>query len=200
MPLLVMRFGNESGSADAWPSLEACDWRVEQAPLDASAAEVQRADCVVIDSAQPDAALIELCTTLALPPAHPPILVLLEHREIALAVELMKAGATDVLPRPVTGETLAARLHAALYERLLASGAIPQQARLTHREREVVVRALSGLTNKEIARQLAISPRTVEVHRRNAFLKISSLNPRGQREPVASSAPSAERPTPRPSA
>lgn len=47
---------------------------------------------------------------------------------------------------------------------------------MTQREREVILGVREGLSNKEIARDLSISPRTVEIHRANAFAKLGAKN------------------------
>ncbi len=49
-------------------------------------------------------------------------------------------------------------------------------ARLSAREREVLGMIVAGLTNKEIGRALALSPRTVETHRANLFAKLEAAS------------------------
>jgi FixJ family two-component response regulator len=87
-------------------------------------------------------------------------------------VRAIKAGAVDFLTKPVTGVALLASVQAALLEsgRLNIQAEANQTATarvacLTEREREVMVLAVEGLPNKEIARRLGISHRTVEIHK-----------------------------------
>lgn len=107
-----------------------------------------------------------------------PIVFITGHGDIDIAVEAMKAGAVDFIQKPYHEQNLldcinkaleldaqnreAADKHEALQGHL---------ARLTEREREVMDLLVQGLTNKAIAGQLDISPRTVEVHRHRILEK-----------------------------
>src|SRR3954453_18526312 len=84
----------------------------------------------------------------------------------------MKAGACDFLEKPFEGGGLLASLKEALEQGchqapsdLVQNPGADRLAVLTGREREVVDRLVAGLSNKEVARELGISYRTVEVHR-----------------------------------
>jgi RNA polymerase sigma factor (sigma-70 family) len=95
----------------------------------------------------------------------------------------MKAGAVDFLTKPVTREKLIASIKAALQksDRLLSENVNHQQAlshlaQLTERERDVMLLAVQGLPNKQIARQLGISHRTVEIHKSKIMQKTGAIN------------------------
>ena len=96
-------------------------------------------------------------------------------------VDAVKAGALDYLALPLRSERLASSL--ARIEREAAivikarQRAIEARTRLSvlsEREREVLDRVADGRSNKEIARQLRISPRTVEIHRANMMSKLGA--------------------------
>jgi two-component system response regulator FixJ len=91
----------------------------------------------------------------------------------------MKAGAIDFIQKPYPEQALLDSINAALdmdakARRLSRASAYLEQRleTLTDREREVLNLTLSGLTSKEIAQELAISPRTVETHRKNILQKL----------------------------
>src|SRR4051794_27355208 len=99
-----------------------------------------------------------------------PLIIITGYADVGLAVQAMKAGASDFLEKPFEGERLLASLRDALEQgcrqpRANPAPPIDRLAGLTVREREVVDRLVVGLSNKAIARELGISYRTVEVHR-----------------------------------
>ncbi len=113
-----------------------------------------------------------------------PIIMLDEEATIPRAVAAMKAGATDVLPKPYDLQKLREAIIDIL-RRDIHMGAPTANGRpiaiygvnsLTQREREVAELIVSGLSNKEAAQQLDISPRTVEVHRANVMSKLKAKN------------------------
>jgi FixJ family two-component response regulator len=95
----------------------------------------------------------------------------------------VRGGAVDFLEKPVQGALLIERVQRAL--KLDEEWRLTQHrrqdvrqryARLSTREKEIMTLAASGLTSKEIARQLGISPRTVEVHRTHVMHKMGAAN------------------------
>ena len=136
--------------------------------------------CVVVDSNLPDMTCHQLQAEVARRGLRVPLVFLITHEQVELAIALMRAGAIDVLVKPVDVDDLRRRLHTVLAagERARAhvNAARERLGRLTQRELEVVMLATSGLSNKDIADHLSISFRTVEVHRRNAMRKTATAN------------------------
>jgi len=112
-----------------------------------------------------------------------PIIFLTGHGTISMSVKAMKEKAIDFLTKPVTAEKLLNSVHVAVSEseRILAENekyivACLRLADLTERERDVLTEAVQGYSNKEIARHLNISHRTVEIHKFKIMQKTGALN------------------------
>ena len=122
------------------------------------------ADGFVVDIRMPEMNGLELQQELNRRGIRAPLIIITGHADVSLAVQAMKAGASDFIEKPFEGERLLTSLKEALEQRSRRprKGPLPT---LTGREREIVDRLVAGLSNKEIARELGISYRTVEVHR-----------------------------------
>jgi FixJ family two-component response regulator len=112
-----------------------------------------------------------------------PIVFLTGHGDIPMSVRAIKSGAVDFLTKPVTREKLLASVRTALQSgsQLLEKIARIQHTRallaeLTERESEVMTLAVLGHPNKEIARKLGISHRTVEIHKAKIMHKTGAVN------------------------
>lgn len=114
-----------------------------------------------------------------------PVIVLTGHGDVNVAVQAMKAGAVDFVEKPYEKAVLLDALNAAFVrldartpQEQLEMDALARIASLTQREREVLDGMVSGLTNKIIASELGISPRTVEIHRAHLMdkLEVASLS------------------------
>ncbi len=131
-----------------------------------------RRSCAVVDIRMAGMDGIQLLAELSKRGVLLPVVFLTGHGDIPLSVRAIKAGAVDFLSKPITGSALLESVQAALLEseRLNSQAeanqtAAARVASLTEREREVMVLAVDGLPNKEIARRLGISHRTVEIHK-----------------------------------
>lgn len=134
------------------------------------------AGCVLLDVQLPGMDGLELLDQISsLDPANT-IIMLSGFADIPSAVRAVKTGAIDFLQKPFRKANL---LH--VVERALA-GIETQQARveeieaLTPREREVLQAFSDGAQNKVVAHRLALSPRTVEMHRARIFNKLGVSN------------------------
>ena len=139
--------------------------------------------CLVLDVRMPGMTGPELQAEMARLGIDLPIIFLTAHGSIPLTVKAIQAGAADFLTKPVEGQILVERIQASLrshaerLEREAANNAIRKTlATLTEREREVLALAVEGHSNKEIARLLGISFRTVEHHRSHIMLKTGVSN------------------------
>lgn len=134
--------------------------------------------CAILDLRMPGMDGMRLQEELSRRGILLPIIFLTGHGDIPTSVRAIKAGAVDFLTKPITGAALLKSIRTALEEgeRLHAQAetcntAASRLANLTEREREVMVLAIEGLTNKEIARRLDISHRTVEIHKARVMHK-----------------------------
>lgn len=110
-----------------------------------------------------------------------PVLVITGHGDVPLAVEAMKLGAVDFLEKPFEDDRLIGMINSALKQ--AESGARSEAATLdivarveglSPRERQVMEGLVAGLSNKQIAREYDISPRTIEVYRANVMTKMQA--------------------------
>lgn len=143
-----------------------------------AALDPQRHGCLVLDMRMPGMSGFELQEELARRDVPMPIIFLTAHGDIPMTVRAIKAGAVDFLTKPVDGAALLDRIESALArgraEREMEAArqqAREQLSQLTEREQEILALAISGCTNKEIARRLGISFRTVETHRSHILFK-----------------------------
>jgi FixJ family two-component response regulator len=135
--------------------------------------------CLILDVRMPGMSGPELQDELTRRKIDLPIIFLTGFAEIAMAVEGVNKGALDFLEKPINGSLLLQRVESALEINRLRQQADAARAlfearllTLTHREREVVVLALSGMVNKTIAKELEISLRTIEGYRMQIYLKL----------------------------
>jgi two-component system response regulator DctR len=108
-----------------------------------------------------------------------PVIFLTGHADVPTAVDMVKRGAFDFCEKPFSDNALVDRIEEALRRSGLvlasqrARGALQGRLdELTERERDVMRLVAKGMPNKLIADQLAISVRTVEVHRARVFDKM----------------------------
>ena len=112
-----------------------------------------------------------------------PVIVITGHGDVPLAVEAMKIGAADFLEKPFDDEALLASVRSALDQQGRNSRRQAERAEiegrlaaLSNRERDVLDGLVAGHANKQIAFDLGISPRTVEIYRANLMTKMQAAS------------------------
>jgi two-component system response regulator FixJ len=137
--------------------------------------------CVVSDVRMPGIDGIELLKLLKAAHSTFPIVVMTGHGDVPLAVEAMKLGAVDFLEKPFEDDRLIAMIDGAIREaepaaksEAVAHDIAARVASLSPRERQVMDGLIAGMSNKQIAREYDISPRTIEVYRANVMTKMQA--------------------------
>ena len=136
--------------------------------------------CLILDCRMPGLSGPEVQQRLKAAQSPIAILFLTGHGEVPLAVESLKQGAVDFLQKPVQLAPLLAAIERAEQATLAAASRLSHLAafeRLTPRERQLLLLIARGHKNQQIARDLCISVRTVEVCRASLMkrLDVSSL-------------------------
>lgn len=152
-------FANGDGFLNAWQS----DW----------------VGCMIIDIGMPGMDGLTLQKRLKELNCHLPFVIITGHADARLARQAFKAGAIDFLEKPVDPEKLIEAIVEAFRREEIALNEMQNGDRLsqalidlTPREREVMDLVVTGKHNREIAPELGISVRTVEVHKANLMAKL----------------------------
>ena len=134
------------------------------------------AGCVLLDVRLPGMDGLELLDQIAgLAPANPFIMVS-GYGDIPSAVRSVQKGALDFIQKPFRKEQLLDVVGRAFEKLESATNQVQQFEVLTPREREVLLAFSDGAPNKIVAARLALSPRTVEMHRARIFQKLGVTN------------------------
>jgi len=142
--------------------------------------------CVLLDLCMPGMSGLDVLKELDARNYPAPILIISAQEEVLNVVQAMRNGAFDYLEKRLDAENIVSRVVDAmeawkqLRERDEAptslSPAIRGYYQLTRREREVLAQIAAAASNKETARNLGISPRTVEIHRGRIMHKLGAKN------------------------
>ncbi len=171
-------FESRGVKAAAWPGAEAflADYRDDME------------GCLVLDIRMPGMSGPELFDALTARRLTLPVIFLTGHGDVPMAVAAIKKGAYDFIEKPFNDNDLVNRVIEALAidasRRKLQASRASLSSRLetlTPREREVMQLILAGKLNKQVADELDIAMRTVEVHRARVFEKMGVRSARGAR-------------------
>lgn len=137
--------------------------------------------CILLDVRMPGMDGLAVQNALNLRGINMPVIILTGHGDVPVAVEAMKGGALEFLEKPYEKQALIGAIENA-FSSLDSQSADDKRSReakakltsLTPREMEVLECLVEGQTNKSIAQTLAISPRTVEIHRAHMMEKLQA--------------------------
>ena len=144
-----------------------------------SEAKTRMPACVLLEM-PPDRSALDVLKRLREENCMAPVLVTSANGSIAMAVDAIKSGAADFIEKPFRIHDIVGRIDAAIDE-FAQPGAsrqrwLPGCEPLTGREGDVLEHLAAGLTNKEIARRMHLSARTVEGYRASVLKKAGAKN------------------------
>ncbi len=139
--------------------------------------------CLLLDQRMPEMTGLDLQAALMERQCLLPIIFLSAFGDVPTTVRAIQGGAVDFLEKPASKEILIERIESAFtvdrrrrLEAASENDILDRFRQLTPREQEVLGLTTQGFTNKDIARQLGISPRTVENHRARMMEKMRAAN------------------------
>jgi two-component system, LuxR family, response regulator FixJ len=140
--------------------------------------------CIILDVNMPGPSGLAVLKELNAQKYPAPIFLISGAGDIPMAVDAMKYGAHDFIEKPFDAKDVVVRVREAIDAWARRSEAdadvlskhFPGRDELTPRERDVLVQIATGASNKEAGRALAISPRTVEIHRARILEKVGAKN------------------------
>lgn len=137
--------------------------------------------CIITDVRMPGMGGVDLTRRVKDTDPSVPVIVITGHADVPMAIDAMRAGASDFIEKPFEENVIISAIRRALSEKAEGDAAVKErreiEARLSllsAREHDVVEGLVEGKANKMIAFDLDISPRTVEVYRANAMKKLQA--------------------------
>jgi len=137
--------------------------------------------CLVLDVRMPDMSGLDLYERLQARASTLPVVFITGHGDVPMAVSALKKGAADFIEKPFNDRDMLALIESCMKQDRAAAAKRAENASvtqrmdsLTQREREVLSLIVAGKLNKQIADMLAISIKTVEVHRSRVMEKMGA--------------------------
>jgi FixJ family two-component response regulator len=136
--------------------------------------------CLLVEAGAQGAEGLNVLRHLTSAQTRPAVVVMLSRgSDVTTAVNVMKAGAIDVLPKPLVPQDLLGAVTVALgvdrerrASRESAMVTLQRAATLTRRERQVMALVTSGLMNKQVASALSVSEISAKIYRGNLMKKM----------------------------
>jgi FixJ family two-component response regulator len=183
---VVYLVGQVAACRSLKPMIEGIGLRAETHPSAESFLrhyDVSQPGCLLLDLDLPGLRSIALLDRMAELPMPIPVLAMSADASLRLAVEVMKAGATDFIEKPVEPDLLLDHVRRAVRDdqricqlRAARCEVVKRWTTLTLREQTVAGLVVSGYANKQIALALGITAKTVEVHRARAMQKMKAAS------------------------
>ncbi|MBY5561704.1 response regulator transcription factor [Rhizobium leguminosarum] len=146
-----------------------------------AADDPDRAGCIVLDIRLPGQSGLEFQEALAKSRSPRSVVLISAHVDVAMAVRAMKAGAIDVLTKPVREQDLLEAVNRALASDSARREEARQTAalrlmysKLTERERQIMALVVAGKLNKQIAAEVQLAEATVKLHRGHMMRKMQA--------------------------
>jgi len=137
--------------------------------------------CLVLDVRMPGMNGLDLYEQLQAHSSTLPVIFITGHGDVPMAVSALKKGAADFIEKPFNDQDMLSLIEscmtqdsAAAAKRAESASVAQRLERLTQREREVLDLVVVGKLNKQIADELGISIKTVEVHRSRVMQKMGA--------------------------
>ena len=166
--------------------LESADIRVQSyssAHEFLDSCDLGRPCCLILDVRMPKMGGLDLLDELVTRDIHIPVIIVTAYGDVPTAVRAMKNGAVDIFEKPFSDQMLLDRVQQCLKkdirnreEQAMQAEVMQRLTLLTPRQRQVMDLVVAGKSNKEIARQLDRSIKTVEAHRAAVMNKTRAVN------------------------
>jgi FixJ family two-component response regulator len=148
-----------------------------------AADDPEKAGCIVLDIRLPGQSGLEFQEALAQSDLPRSVVLISAHVDVAMAVRAMKAGAIDVLTKPVREQDLLEAVNRAIandalrrLERTTKATVQSSYKSLTERERQIMALVIAGKLNKQIAAELQLAEPTVKLHRGHMMQKMKATS------------------------
>lgn len=159
--------------------LQAVPFTSGQAFLDSCSEDIPA--CVLLDIRMPGMGGLAVQDALRERGSQLPVIFVSAHADVPIVVRAFRAGAVDFIEKPYNEQLLLDSVQRALRQRARPSAAGPQASevqqrldQLTPRERDVLLPLVQGRSNREIAEQLGISVKTVDLYRSRVMKRMQA--------------------------